>query len=835
MATRLTKMHNKKSYKIICILLSCVFCFSSVCLLASFEIYDSMRYRFFNSSENTILGNGNTKYAEQIKTDIEWTWYLATRYQTLDETKIEDAAYYQKRIQELAQEKQDTLEKSLLHAKKEIINIYTEEYSGEDEVYYVFDNDTAGFNMSSDSLIYVTVAEQEDANETNNGLITINGVDYYNGVSLDAIPVSETEQASLANEAEQSYQKSLKNFKDKYYSNFRSMKTALYGNSSFHFCIVDRESGTVYTNMDVSGVEEAASQGNSGFAMLTKASDLTISQELESILAQTYWYYQNRVSDSGTDTYAMYTDNPYASLLYADFAGELDPTAYDSYFQVPLSFESPDSQSQDIYSAMAAEYLKAKGAFLGILIAFGILAVLWLVSIVLLFVSAGKVDENGRIVPLWVDRFPTSVHLALVVLVLFALESAGKASANTLISNYADLTASSRFLWTMLCGVLAVGMNLCLIEWGTSFARQIQAKLLVKSSLLYQIFNKNGKIYVFWNERFPIRDKKLKHRMIWILAGYVLLMLVLALGAYASNFYIVAMILLSAAFFLYLIRFCRDLQNINDALAEAEKGHYDFQLRPDKMTKYVRPIGQKVDHLTDGVKLAVEDAVKNERQKTELITGVSHDLKTPLTSIIAYTDLLKKCDIRDPQAMQYLSVLEEKSAALKKLIEDLIEASKVSSGNVEIHLGKINLNELLEQVYGEYELALQEKGLLLKLNLPEESLFVMADGQKLYRVLENLFSNIQKYALENTRVYIDLKQEDRMAMVALKNVSREEMNYDPSELTERFFRGDRSRTTEGSGLGLSIAESLTTAQGGTFTISIDGDLFKVMIRLPLAE
>jgi len=197
--------------------------------------------------------------------------------------------------------------------------------------------------------------------------------------------------------------------------------------------------------------------------------------------------------------------------------------------------------------------------------------------------------------------------------------------------------------------------------------------------------------------------------------------------------------------------------------------------------------------------------------------------------------LLKTCNIQDPQAKQYIGVLEEKSAALKKLVEDLLEASKVSSGNLEVHLEKINLSELLEQVYGEYEEPLQEKGLLLKLDTPSAPVYVKADGQKVYRVLENLFSNVQKYSLDNTRVYIDLKQEEKTAMVAVKNISKEEMNYDPAELTERFFRGDRSRTTEGSGLGLSIAESLTTAQNGTFDISIDGDLFKVTIRLPLAE
>ncbi len=837
MATRLTKMHNKTAYKIICVVLSCVFCFASVLMLAQLAVYNSMGYSFFTSTENTILGDGSTKYAEQIKTDIGWVTSLVTRYQTLDETKIEESAYYQEQLKELEKRKQTDLEEAVLNEKKNFIdeNVVVE-FDDQGESYYSFDN-SIGFNIESDSLMHITVAEQDAADENNNGLITVNGVDYYEGVSLDAITITIDEK-SLAEEAEQGYQDSLKSFKDQYYSNFRSMKTALYGSSSFRFCVVDRATGTVYTNMDVDGVEEAESQGNSGFAMMTKNSTLTLSQELSSILAQTFGNYQSRVEASSKEATAMYTDSPYASLLYADFAGDLNPSDYDTYFQVPLQFQTEDTN--DTYSVLATEYEQAKENFVWTLIAFAISGIFWLLSILLVFLSAGKMDQEGKIIPAWIDHFPASLHLALAALIIFALASAGYSSAHVLVDNYAEYTSGTNFLWGAACGGLGIGINLCLIESISSLIRQIRAGLFRKCSLLYQLFDKNGigkklvgKLSAWWNNRFPIQDKKLKKRMLWFLAGYAFLMVLL--GAYNNMFCFAAMILLSVAFVLYLFRFCRDLQNINSALADAEKGQYDFQLAPEKMTKYVRPIGQKVNNLTDGMKLAVEDAVKNERQKTELITGVSHDLKTPLTSIIAYTDLLKKCDIQDPQAIQYLSVLEEKSAALKKLIEDLIEASKVSSGNVELHLAKINLSELLEQVYGEYELALQEKGLLLKLNLPEEPQFVMADGQKVYRILENLFSNIQKYALENTRVYIDLKKEDHMAKVALKNVSREEMNYDPSELTERFFRGDRSRTTEGSGLGLSIAESLTTAQGGTFDISIDGDLFKVIIQLPLAE
>ena len=253
-------------------------------------------------------------------------------------------------------------------------------------------------------------------------------------------------------------------------------------------------------------------------------------------------------------------------------------------------------------------------------------------------------------------------------------------------------------------------------------------------------------------------------------------------------------------------------------------------------------LAKAVNRIGDSVREAVETSMKDERLKADLITNVSHDLKTPLTSIINYVDLIKRERVDNPKVQEYIEVLDTKSQRLKQLTEDLLEASKISSGNIVLHMERINLVELLNQTLGEFSEKFEQKGLMSVVNAPSQAVYVLADSRRSYRVMENLFNNIYKYALEGTRIYIDLgftewKSADGSGsqagvFLSLKNISAMELNVAPEELTERFIRGDESRTTEGSGLGLSIAKNLTEAMNGMFEISIDGDLFKVVLVFP---
>ena len=239
-----------------------------------------------------------------------------------------------------------------------------------------------------------------------------------------------------------------------------------------------------------------------------------------------------------------------------------------------------------------------------------------------------------------------------------------------------------------------------------------------------------------------------------------------------------------------------------------------------------------VNDIASGFSNAINESLKSERLKTELITNVSHDIKTPLTSIINYVDLLKKENIQDEKVKEYIDILDKKSQRLKKLTEDLVEASKVSSGNVKLNLENINIKELFNQTIGEFKDRFEEKRLIIETTIPNDDIKINADSRYLYRIIENLFSNITKYALEGSRVYIDILEKGKTIDINIKNISKEKLNISSDELMQRFVRGDKSRYTEGSGLGLSIAKSLTELQGGTFDIIIDGDLFKVHIIWP---
>ena len=247
-------------------------------------------------------------------------------------------------------------------------------------------------------------------------------------------------------------------------------------------------------------------------------------------------------------------------------------------------------------------------------------------------------------------------------------------------------------------------------------------------------------------------------------------------------------------------------------------------------------LAENINNIGEGLDKAIYNQLKSERLKSELITNVSHDLKTPLTSIINYIELIKKEeDIKPEHIKDYVNVLDSKSKRLKVLIEDLFEASKASSGNLELNMEKIDITQLLRQAIGEMEEKLSKANLDLKLRVPEEKTYIMGDGKKLYRVLENLLSNISKYSLDNTRVYIDIIEENDKVKLTMKNISSYELNFDPEEIMERFKRADESRNTEGSGLGLAIARDLVNAQGGRFEIDIDGDLFKSVVEFNLID
>lgn len=277
------------------------------------------------------------------------------------------------------------------------------------------------------------------------------------------------------------------------------------------------------------------------------------------------------------------------------------------------------------------------------------------------------------------------------------------------------------------------------------------------------------------------------------------------------------------------------LKRIKTGASAMAAGDIDNKIDTKGLFFDIKEHAEDLNRIRDGINVAVEDRMKSERMKTELITNVSHDIKTPLTSIINYVDLLKSEDIDSETADEYIEVIDRQSQRLKKLIEDLIEASKASTGNVEMVMGPCSVSTIMAQTNGEYQEKAKKSDLKLVLDTGDRDVMITADGRSMWRIFDNLMSNIIKYSQPGTRVYQTLRVEDGKAVITYKNTSNYELNISPEELTERFVRGDESRHTEGSGLGLSIARNLTELQGGDFRIEIDGDLFKAVLIFDIRQ
>ena len=306
-------------------------------------------------------------------------------------------------------------------------------------------------------------------------------------------------------------------------------------------------------------------------------------------------------------------------------------------------------------------------------------------------------------------------------------------------------------------------------------------------------------------------------------AGTILLALI------GDHWLLLVPVVLDVAAIPVLLVYYRNSRSVVNGASKLADGDLDYKIKTRFMFFHWRDLGEKLNRIGDGMSAAVEDRMKSERMKTELITNVSHDLKTPLTSVISYVALLKKPDLDEETRREYLDVLERQSAKLKKLTEDVVEASKAASGVITVHMETLDAAELLEQSVGEFAVRLRDAGLEPVVRLPKEAANISADGTLLGRVLENLMTNVLKYAQGGTRVYFDLEiRGDKVCFIS-KNVSREPLNITAEELMERFVRGDSSRNSEGSGLGLSIARSLTELMEGELDLILDGDLFKAEV------
>lgn len=442
------------------------------------------------------------------------------------------------------------------------------------------------------------------------------------------------------------------------------------------------------------------------------------------------------------------------------------------------------------------------------------------IELIYLIYSLGYVKNKEEIYLSWLDKIPLEI-LFFGYCLLFFVEAALLVMCLSVISVDVNLCV----MLIMLVGYFSV---LSALYGAGTLLKRIKAHTFFKNSITYRILK--WLIQKYKNVKNIISsNKNLGGKIALYFIGIVTVSILI--GLIFKEFGILLDIVFWIWCYYKIMKEVDKFKQIHDATEKIYKGDTNIKLDESLYTGVLKELAIYIKDIAGGFSNAIKESLKSERLKTELITNVSHDIKTPLTSIINYVDLLKQENIQNEKAKEYIEVLDNKSQRLKKLIEDLVEASKASSGNIKINKEVLNVKELLNQVTGEFEDKFNSRGLNIISKLPEKTVYIKADSRYLYRVLENIYSNVAKYAEENTRVYIDcILEEENTVAIYVKNISKDELNISADELMQRFVRGDKSRNTEGSGLGLSIAKSLTELQDGTFNIYLDGDLFKVAIK-----
>lgn len=460
------------------------------------------------------------------------------------------------------------------------------------------------------------------------------------------------------------------------------------------------------------------------------------------------------------------------------------------------------------------------------LLALSLLIALWCC----LFCVTGRTRDCGVKLN-FIDKLPFDLY---TLFMLFA------AAQSILAVDFFAENMVSAVLAVFLIGTLDYYLGLTYL---LSFANRIKNSTLIKNNVTYsavKFFGKKAKEFSSFL-KYVFSSLNLVHKTIAVIIAVVVLEIISVIIAFNSfhyfepDIFIVSLILLNILFIVISLYLAVIMQEIKQGGEKIAGGELEHKIDTTYMIGDFKSFSQSLNNINDGLQTAVNEKIKSERFKTELITNVSHDIKTPITSIVNYVDLIKKEECDNIKINEYIEVLDRQSLRLKKLVEDLVEASKASTGNLAVNLTECDVGVLLSQTVAEFEEKLKSAGVEPIVNLPQKPTKVLADGRHLWRVFDNLMNNVCKYALQGTRVYLDVKESNGNAKIIFRNISKYELNVSANELMERFVRGDSSRNTEGSGLGLSIAKSLLELQNGKLKICIDGDLFKVEIELPLCN
>ena len=582
---------------------------------------------------------------------------------------------------------------------------------------------------------------------------------------------------------------------------FHSVGDYTEGSTNLTYLFADKETQTIYTNK----------KAYSSYAQLEQNLEKIFKEKAYAVVYPELSECVTNIPDADLQ---VWNHTIAQSFDTKDFVFAV---SVDTKFSVADSM-ADEAENYETYSKLMFPMLA--GAIFG--------SVLWLIGMVWLTVTAGRRPEDEEIHLNGFDRWYTEIAAGTVI----GIWLAGTIISGTLIANsslgYSHVVVTVIVI-CLICGTYT--MAWFLIGY-LSLVRRIKAGTLWKNSLIRKVLKWigkcSGKLADFARAFSRNTAEKIK---VLLVGGAFLFLQFLIIGCVFSGagVFLLALMAVDVAVMIFAIRKADGLDLIMDGLKKISDGELQYKIKTDTLTGKQKVMAEYINNIGSGLDAAVENSLKKERMQTELITNVSHDLKTPLTSIINYVDLMKRENPTDPKIQEYLRILDEKSQRLKVLTEDVVEASKASTGNIKLEMNDIDFVEMVQQVIGEFEEKFKEKNLTMMVHFTDEPSIIYADGQRMWRVLENVFGNVVKYAMEGTRVYAEISNRNKKVTFSLKNISAQPLNISADELTERFIRGDVARNTEGSGLGLSIAKSLTELQGGEFKLYLDGDLFKVMI------
>lgn len=582
---------------------------------------------------------------------------------------------------------------------------------------------------------------------------------------------------------------------------FHSVGDYTEGSTNLTYLFADKETQTIYTNK----------KAYSSYAQLEQNLETIFKEKAYAVVYPELSECVTNIPDADLQ---VWNHTIAQSFDTKDF---IFAVSVDTKFSVADSM-ADEAENYETYSKLMFPMLA--GAVFG--------SVLWLIGMVWLTVTAGRKPKDEEIHLNGFDRWYTEIAAGTVI----GIWLAGTIISGTLIANsslgYSHVVVTVIVI-CLICGTYT--MAWFLIGY-LSLVRRIKAGTLWKNSLIRKVLKWigkcSGKLADFARAFSRNTAEKIK---VLLVGGAFLFLQFLIIGCVFSGagVFLLALMAVDVAVMIFAIRKADGLDLIMDGLKKISDGELQYKIKTDTLTGKQKVMAEYINNIGSGLDAAVENSLKKERMQTELITNVSHDLKTPLTSIINYVDLMKRENPTDPKIQEYLRILDEKSQRLKVLTEDVVEASKASTGNIKLEMNDIDFVEMVQQVIGEFEEKFKEKNLTMMVHFTDEPSIIYADGQRMWRVLENVFGNVVKYAMEGTRVYAEISNRNKKVTFSLKNISAQPLNISADELTERFIRGDVARNTEGSGLGLSIAKSLTELQGGEFKLYLDGDLFKVMI------